>query len=242
MKKVSFITVNYKNHSGLEKTLESLEKVKNIQSENIEIIVVDGGSGDQDMLVIEKFKPIIDRLICEPDDGVYDAMNKGIKISSGSLLCFMNSGDTPIIENMLKLIQESDIKYWSYGNGCWTRKLRAFTTKRISRFWCKMPNHQAMLIPRSWHFDNLYDLRYPIAADLDMKLKLYDDVPHKYYDIDVVLSEPGGMSQSFGSTSILKKRATEIFMIALRRNNLLSAVVNYLKYLSWHYITKIMLK
>lgn len=242
MKKVSFITVNYKNHLGLERTLESLEKVKNRNSEIIEIIVVDGGSSGQDMAVIEKFRGIIDRLIYEPDDGVYDAMNKGIKISSGSLLCFMNSGDVPIIDNMLKLIHESDIEYWSYGNGLWTRKFKAFTTKRISRFWCKMPNHQAMLIPRSWHLDNLYDVRYPIAADLDVKLKLYYDLPHKYYDIDVVLSEPGGMSQSFGSTTILRKRAAEIFMIARKRNNLFSAVLNYLKYLSWHYITKIMLK
>lgn len=88
--KISIITVNYNNLKGLEKTIES---VKNQTYQQFEYIVIDGNSSDGSAAYLQKNNKLIDYFICEPDNGVYQAMNKGIKKATGSYLLFLNSGD-----------------------------------------------------------------------------------------------------------------------------------------------------
>lgn len=90
MKKLSIITINYNNKEGLLKTIES---VINQTYRDFEYIIIDGGSTDGSLEVIEQYKKNIDVVISEPDCGVYHAMNKGIRIASGEYVNFMNSGD-----------------------------------------------------------------------------------------------------------------------------------------------------
>ena len=91
MKKLSIITINYNNAQGLERTIKSV--ACQYCKSDIEYIVVDGGSTDGSLEVIKKLEREIDYYISEPDKGIYNAMNKGIKFSHGEFCLFLNSGD-----------------------------------------------------------------------------------------------------------------------------------------------------
>ena len=93
----SIITINYNNKIGLEKTLNSISSQKN---KNFEFVIVDGGSTDGSVDLLRKNSKIISKYISEKDSGIYHAMNKGIKMSSGNYLIFINSGDCLVDENV----------------------------------------------------------------------------------------------------------------------------------------------
>ena len=86
----SIITINYNNRDGLRKTIES---VVNQSCRDIEYIVIDGGSTDGSVEVIEEYAGKIDYWVSERDKGIYNAMNKGLAQAHGEYLNFMNSGD-----------------------------------------------------------------------------------------------------------------------------------------------------
>lgn len=91
--KLSIITINYNNVNGLQKTLESVFRQT---CKEFEYIVVDGASEDGSKELLEQFLAKADfpfRWISEPDNGIYAAMNKGIRMAQGEYLHFLNSGD-----------------------------------------------------------------------------------------------------------------------------------------------------
>lgn len=88
--KLSIITINYNNRNGLEKTIKS---VINQSFHDFEYIIIDGGSNDGSVDVIKKYASKIDYWISESDNGIYNAMNKGIDVAKGQYCIFINSGD-----------------------------------------------------------------------------------------------------------------------------------------------------
>jgi len=106
MPKFTIITINYNNCAGLEKTIQS---VVNQTYQDFEYIVIDGGSTDGSVDVIKKYADRIDYWVSEPDNGVYNAMNKGIAQSHGEYLNFMNSGDSFHSRDVLQRIYEQKI-------------------------------------------------------------------------------------------------------------------------------------
>ncbi|HPJ09413.1 MAG TPA: glycosyltransferase family 2 protein [Flavobacterium sp.] len=115
MSKISVITVNYNDKSGLEKTIAS---VIGQTFADIEYIVIDGDSTDGSKEVIEAFKKKIDIAVSEPDSGIYNAMNKGIRAASGEYLFFLNAGDVFIDETILSQVMAfiDGSKDYYYGN------------------------------------------------------------------------------------------------------------------------------
>lgn len=103
--KISIITINYNNAEGLEKTLKSV--VEQSYSD-YEYIVIDGNSTDGSVGIIKKYADKISYWLSEPDTGVYNAMNKGIKKAQGEYLSFMNSGDYFVNNNVLKSIFDGE--------------------------------------------------------------------------------------------------------------------------------------
>ena len=97
--KLSIITINYNNALGLKKTMSSIEKQT---WKEFEYIMVDGNSTDGSLEVMKTFNYIGLNYISEPDSGIYNAMNKGIKMAKGKYLLFLNSGDVLENENVLK--------------------------------------------------------------------------------------------------------------------------------------------
>ena len=110
--KLSVITVNYNNITGLKKTFESVFCQTN---KEFEYIVIDGASVDGSVDEIIAHKADIEYYVSEPDRGVYDAMNKGIKVATGDYCVFMNSGDCfysdDVVEAALPLLDGTDIVY-----------------------------------------------------------------------------------------------------------------------------------
>ncbi len=110
--KISIITINYNNAEGLAQTMRSVTE----QSyDAIEYIVVDGASTDGSVAVMDSFKPMLAHALSEKDAGIYNAMNKGIKLATGDYLLFLNSGDkliSPrIIEEVVAQGLQADLVY-----------------------------------------------------------------------------------------------------------------------------------
>lgn len=87
---ISVITICYNAETGIEKTIQS---VINQRFQNYEYLIIDGGSIDKTVPIIEKYRDKISFYISESDNGIYDAMNKGIRKATGEWLIFMNAGD-----------------------------------------------------------------------------------------------------------------------------------------------------
>lgn len=99
--RISIITINFNNREGLSKTIES---VVNQTYNNIQYIVIDGGSTDGSVDVIKAYADKIDFWVSEPDRGIYNAMNKGIDVAEGEYCLFLNSGDYLFDEKVIELI------------------------------------------------------------------------------------------------------------------------------------------
>ena len=111
--KLSIITITYNAEQYLERTIQS---ILNQSNQNFEYLIIDGKSKDGTLQIAEKYKNRVNQLICEPDKGLYDAMNKGLKNASGDFVWFMNAGDeindSQAVEKIYKAISNKiDILY-----------------------------------------------------------------------------------------------------------------------------------
>jgi glycosyltransferase involved in cell wall biosynthesis len=176
--KISVITVVYNNVAEIEGTLCSVLE----QSYSaVEYIVIDGGSTDGTVAIIAKYINRLAYFVSEPDNGLYDAMNKGIKASSGEWLLFLNSGDRFFNNDVLKEVFENrhtpnqvDILYgstvYTYSNGAVMRKPQPLEViKQGGLPFC----HQAAFVKGSLIREVLYNTAYKIIADYDFFLKCY---------------------------------------------------------------------
>ena len=168
---LSIITVNYNNASGLKKTIES---VVDQSFSDLEYIIVDGGSTDNSIEVAKDYSRI-NKIISEPDKGVFDAQNKGINASTGKYLLFLNSGDIllnhSVLQQVVNLNLTSDIWYgeliFDFGNG--NHKLMKLPNP-LTKLHLYKDNiwHPATFINRALFSKyGLYNLDYKMAADYD---------------------------------------------------------------------------
>jgi glycosyltransferase involved in cell wall biosynthesis len=177
--KLSIITINFNNADGLRKTIES---IVNQTFTDYEYIVIDGGSTDGSVDIIRQYADRISFWISEPDSGIYNAMNKGIKAAKGEYCLFMNSGDTiysnSVLHKVFELEFTSDIitgnmlkqfpnrkTYLDKGAGFSVQKNRRQLTL-LDFYKGGNLNHQATFIKRSlFEKYGLYDERWKIASD-----------------------------------------------------------------------------
>lgn len=166
---LSVVTVCYNDLDGLIKTYESLA----IQESNdFEWVVVDGGSSDGTLGFLKDIDCLFENVwISEKDNGIYDAMNKGFKLSSADHVIFLNAGDVFYSSSVVKNIYESlsnnpeSIIYGDYVMVCGKieveRKARGASYLNHS-----LPtSHQAIFYPRTFFSSNNYDLNYSVSSD-----------------------------------------------------------------------------
>lgn len=153
--RVSIISVNYNNKSGLEKTIDSVFAQT---YQDIEYLVIDGGSSDGSKELLESMTRKIDYWVSEPDGGIYQGMNKGIRKASGDYLIFMNSGDTFTSDAALSVIASKIPSSKSIITGGLITsdgKKSPFDWKvNMLRMTLNGMHHQATLIPRVF-FDEI---------------------------------------------------------------------------------------
>jgi glycosyltransferase involved in cell wall biosynthesis len=216
-KLISIITINYNDKKGLQKTIKS---VVSQTYQDFEYIVIDGGSTDGGKEILEQNCEKIDYWVSEPDKGIYNAMNKAIKVAKGDFLIFMNSGDTffneKVLEHMEKeLIDDYDIYYGDYYrvNKNSTKK-RTFPEKlSFSFFYSGTLSHQSSFIRRKLFFDFfLYNEDYKIASDWEFFIYAicYKNVPYKYLNLTISNFDFTGVSSisKYKNLSIEERRQT----------------------------------
>lgn len=207
MCKLSIVTVNYNNANGLLDTIMSVkEQVK--KGGICEHIIVDGGSSDHFQAAIESIDYESCKVISEPDDGLFDAMNKGVDMASGDSVIFLNSGDWfhPFF-NLCHLQKIFDLK--SQAVCCYTLQLskeeayvRPSVKKKNIRF--KDFGHQGIFCPRSLLVDEPFDLRYPVSADSVWKEKVMGENGWVLNQQVSTVFELGGVSNSYTFSNALK--------------------------------------
>ena len=177
--KVTVVTAVLNDAGHIEQTILSVISQTDIE---IEYIIVDGGSKDGTLELIGKYKDKISLLISESDRGVYDAMNKGIKYSTGDFVYFLNSGDVLLNPSILSKIKLEELKernaiiygnvVVAYGNIEALEKPRPFFNSKM-KFKGIGICHQSMFFPGKLIRNEKYDLSYKIAADYDLVYRLW---------------------------------------------------------------------
>tara|TARA_A100001015_G_scaffold254632_1_gene295535 strand:- start:229 stop:963 length:735 start_codon:yes stop_codon:yes gene_type:complete len=202
--KLSIITISFNSENTISDTFDS---VKNQSFNNYEYLLIDGGSIDE-TLTIAKKQDHISNIVSEPDSGIYDAINKGIKNSTGEIIGFLNSDDTFYDENSLKIISEAFDENTDcvFGDLIYTDK-----NEDIKRIWKGsefkkgafkkgwMPAHPTFYCRRSVYEKlGLYDDSFKIAGDFELMLRFLEkhNIRSKYIPHTLVNMKVGGASNN----------------------------------------------
>jgi glycosyltransferase involved in cell wall biosynthesis len=238
--KVSIITVVHNNASTIKNAIDS---VINQSYQNIEYIVVDGASTDGTIEIINNYKNHIAHFISEPDTGIYNAINKGIRLATGDIVGILNSDDFFCSNNIIERIVNEFLKDnidAVYGDVQFVNPnkenkiTRYYSSKRFSSKMFKygfMPAHPSFYVKRSF-FNELgyYKETYKIGADFELLLRflLKNNLNAKYLEMPFVTMRTGGISNRSYKSNLLLNR--EILQ-ACRENNVKTNLINiYSKY------------
>jgi glycosyltransferase involved in cell wall biosynthesis len=215
--KLSIITVNYNDAAGLEKTILSVIKQT---FRDIEFIIIDGGSTDGSREIINNYNEKISYSVSEKDNGIYDAMNKGIHQAHGEYLLFLNSGDYLYKDDVLnELFLQNPTCDLIYGNQYKIGKgiVRYPPAISLNFFMEDTLPHQATFIRRElFNTVGLYDEKYEIANDYKFFVEaLFSyQCSYKYYDITIAYFDQTGLSnqQSYKILNEFKAIRKELFV------------------------------
>ncbi|MDA7694621.1 glycosyltransferase [Flavobacteriaceae bacterium] len=200
--KISIITISFNAKYTIDKTLYS---VVNQSYENIEHIIIDGNSKDNTIDICKSYSHI-SKILSEPDKGVYDAFNKGIKLATGDVIGFLNADDTFYDENTLQYIADAFDKDTDcvFGDLIYTDKNEkvkrvwkgsAFKKGAFKKGW--MPAHPTFYCRRSVYEKlGLYDDSFKIAGDFELMLRFLEkhSIRSKYIPKTLVNMKVGGAS------------------------------------------------
>lgn len=176
MPTISIITVVYNGEDTIQKTIDS---IRNQTYKNIEYIIIDGLSKDNTVEIIDKNSDVVSQLISEPDNGLYDAMNKALSIATGDYVWFINSGDEiaspDVLSKVFRNYKNADIYYGDTlivdDNGESIGRRRLQPPKELSWKDFKkgmVVSHQSIIIKKE--ITKKYDLNYRFSADFDWVL------------------------------------------------------------------------
>ena len=226
--KFSVITAVYNNENTIK---DAIESVLSQTHNDIEYIVIDGGSNDSTCNIIEQYKEQIDVYISEKDNGIYDALNKGIANATGEVICFLHSDDIYSNNDILKkanaIFEKEDtdsiygdliyvkkdninntVRYWKSG---------LFTPKKLKYGW--MPPHPTFFVKRKiYEKHGNFDTSFRISADYDTVLRFLSvhKIKTTYLSEVLIKMRLGGASNK--SLKNLKNKTLEDIK-ALKKNN-----------------------
>lgn len=238
--KISILTVSYNSASTIQDTIES---VKSQEYKDIEYIIIDGNSTDGTVDIIKANAAHVTKWISEPDKGIYDAMNKAVKLATGEVVGILNSddyyADTTILSHVAKAFEDPAIDA-VFGNLVFVdpsnlnKVVRTYSSghwhpKKLS--WGFMPAHPTFFVRRKYYEQfGLFKTDYKIAADYELLIRfLYvHKLTYTYLPLTMVKMRRGGVSsRSWKSNVILNNE----IMRGCRENGIYTNVVMvYSKY------------
>ena len=217
MKKISIITVVLNGAKTIEQTILS---VIGQGYPDLEYIVIDGGSTDNTMDVVEKYRDRIDVIVSEPDNGLYDAMNKGIRLSSGDIIGIVNSDDwyedyaMDIVAHAFEHNRNIDVVFGDVNIVAPGKEAYVYSPPEFKTLWRLMPvNHPACFIKRKiYEKYGLYDDSFRIQADCELMMRLWQSKA-KFGRIGTVLTNfrTGGISSKISENAVESERLVEMY-------------------------------
>lgn len=234
---ISIITATFNSAKTLRDTFESVLRQ---DYSDYEYIVVDGGSDDGTIDIIRQYEPQFAgkiKWISEPDNGIYDAMNKGIALASGDVIGILNSDDFYTRSDILSQVAEAlrntatdavygDIHY--VNDNDLTKCVRYYSSKHFSRSRMRfgfMPAHPSFYCRRRiYQQHGAFDTAYKVAADFECLLRLIyiHRISTRYLPIDFVTMRTGGASTSGWSSH---RRILHDHQAAFKKNGVYSNVL-----------------
>lgn len=235
MKKITVITVCYNSVATIVDTLRSVAEQT---YPAVEHIVIDGNSKDGTIEVVRRF-PHVAKIVSEPDNGIYDAMNKGIAMATGEVIGFINAddfyADTDALSTVMRVFEESDTDI-CYGDLCYVKQV---DTDAIVRYW-RSSKFKAGLFFRGWcpphptffvrkevyERCGKFDLDFRIGADVELMMRFLEihRVRSLYLPKLLVMMRMGGTTnQSVGNVF---KQNREIWR-AFRKNGLSPSLLTF---------------
>ena len=208
---ISIITATYNSAETINDTIKSVLCQTN---KDFEYIIVDGGSTDETIDIVKSYESeFFGRLkwVSEKDKGIYDAMNKGIKMASGDIIGILNSDDYYTSDDILQTIADAfkcqnvdaiygDIHFIK--DGVPDKCVRYYSSRLFSPFWLRfgfMPAHPSFYCKREvFDKSGLYRLDYKIGSDYEMMVRLFrkHKISSRYVPKDFVTMRTGGASNS----------------------------------------------
>ena len=238
--KISVITVCYNSARTLERSLQSVAQQ---DWSEVEHIVIDGASTDGTKEILERFRSRLTYLLSEPDNGIYDAMNKGLAHATGDIVCFLNADDQYASTNVLSKVASQmgghnldalmgDAAFFHEEN--LSRVVRRYRSDRFSPerlAWGWMPAHPALFLRKEVvQRVGLFKTNYRIAGDFEFIVRVFHGHKVRYRHVPDVLvnMQTGGVSTRGWRAKI---RLNQEVLRACRENglntNLLKIISKY---------------
>jgi glycosyltransferase involved in cell wall biosynthesis len=213
---ISIITVVFNGERHLEQTIQN---ILNQDYTNIEYVIIDGGSTDKTINIIRRYENQIAYWNSEIDNGIYDAMNKGMRASTGDYVMFLNAGDSFANRETLKqVVKKIATNNWPdvvYGNanilsekGQFIKELKPlqFTKLNITLFGTRTVCHQSVLVKKS--IAPFYSTDYRLKGELAWYYDIFKIKPHpRFCKINLTISNYllGGLSDNLFSKEIIER-------------------------------------
>jgi glycosyltransferase involved in cell wall biosynthesis len=201
--KISIITASLNAAPHIESAIES---VAGQSYPRIEHVIIDGGSTDGTLQIIERHRDSVGYLVSEPDSGIYNAMNKGIKAASGDILFFLNADDRlcddRVVADVMSVFNASPELEVVYGNLLWdlsgkmVRKRQPSSITRASLAGATIL-HQTVFAKRHvFEATGGFSEEYKVVSDYDWMMKVFirDRCKYRYYDRDIAVMGTRGLS------------------------------------------------
>ena len=206
--KISLITITYNSENTIRETLNSVRKQN---YDNLEYIIVDGCSTDSTLSIVDEYKDIVSVIVSEKDNGISDAMNKGIRLATGDLIGIIHSDDMLEDETLHSLNDAWDEKtdvYYGDATVCKENGEITHILKSKSDL-SKMPYqfcmaHPAVFVTKKCYDENgLFNLKYRCAMDYDLLLRFYRaKVVFKHINKPLAIYRLGGTNQKYRRRTI----------------------------------------